>query len=610
MKPEPQGGANAPQTLVQAFSNYITEADLQVAITVIGADQTVQDLTKAHLDRLADTCARRLQTAGVKHGDRVVLALPTSVSFLGFFWGALKLGAVVVPVQPGEAGRRASLRREQLAVQCALTRAKVLVVESGEQAPADVSSVILTPPTRLDHEALEYADPPGPDDLAVIQLTSGSTRAPRGCALSHAAMLANARAIAGRTGAAAGDVSVCWLPLHHDMGLMSGVITPVVSHAASRLQSATRFMANPLSWLHQLDDVRPAHTAVPNFALSLVLRRLRSAPPPALDLSRVKTLMCGAEPIDAALVRDLIGELARYGFQQQAFHAAYGMAESTVMAASRPGGLRSVCLQSQRLTPGAFVAYARPGPDVREVVSVGEAVDDGLIELADVRGDRVPQGVVGRVRLRSPSVMNGYFGDPEATSQVLKGGWLVTEDLGVVLADELYVLGRADDLIIVGGRNIHPADVEAHICAVLNIERNRVVTERRRRGVADELVVFVEARASQGSPDLQRQVRAATLDVCGIAPADVFLVPPGSVPRTSSGKVRRQALRRALAEGGLDETGGRPAETTTIPVLALSGQSTQARGAPSAVAPRSCSPDAETSVGEAVAMPAFKVDFR
>jgi fatty-acyl-CoA synthase len=537
------------ETLGDCFWAYVEASPTEPALQCRDLGGTERSLTREALGGEVRRRIAGLTRAGVQRGDRVVIALETSVEFIALFWALQSLGAAVAPVAAATGrGRQASLQSHLRKV-CEIVDPALVIVERDGEEIAGVAPVATA--AALDHDGSGQdgsGDGSGQDvlanhdadQLAVLQFTSGSTAHPRGCALTHRAIIANARAIGERVKARAGDVSVSWLPLHHDMGLMTGVTLPVVVGVGVRLRPPARFVANPMSWLEDLAAYPRSHTAVPNFALALVLQRLGRRPPERLDLSGVVTLVCGSEPIDPALAQAFLEALAPYGLAAEAFHPAYGMAEATLMITSRGGGLAIRDLKTDPLAKShGFVNLGRPlsGVDIR---IVGE---DGSTASSDQ---------IGEIHLRSPSLMMGYFRDPQASEKALGSGWLATGDLGFTHGEELFVVGRLKEMIIVAGRNIYPTDIEYAVARATGLLPSRVAAVSGPRFLGTETIhLFLEARAGQDPESLTQAARLACLQVCNLAPAGVSFLEAGAIPRTTSGKIRRGALReRLLHEAG------------------------------------------------------------
>jgi len=508
-------------------------------------------LSRRDLLARVERLAAGLSAAGVIRGDRVVLALRTSVEWVACFWALQWLGAVAVPVAPPAGQTRRQQGLGDLARICAVARPRVVVGWSEDLAWPGCDFTLRSP-DALDRDGMAAAVA-GPaaiagDDLAVLQFTSGSTGHPKGCALTQHAMLTNATAIAERMDIRAGDTAVSWLPTFHDMGLMTGVLAPVVAGTSARLRESSRFLVNPISWLEDLARFPRTHTAAPNFALALVLDRLARRPAAGLDLSGVATIVCGAEPIDAALATRFLETLAPWGLQAEAFHAAYGMAEATLLVTSRPRGLTS---RRFRLPPVGEAATEQAGaPPAGEttLVNLGRPVEGVEIRIVGKRGDGVDPEV-GEVEIRSPSLMRAYFHNPEATDAALQDGWLRTGDLGLVCDGDLYIAGRAKDLIIVAGRNIYPSDVEHAVARATGLLASSVAAFARRSALGtDAVCLLIECPDRADVERLVQLAEASCLEACGAAPALVITAVRGAIPRTTSGKVRRSELSLRHAE--------------------------------------------------------------
>jgi acyl-CoA synthetase (AMP-forming)/AMP-acid ligase II len=409
-----------------------------------------------------------------------------------------------------------------------------------------------------------------PSATALIQLTSGSTGHPRGVVLSHAAVLAHLRAISEALPSGDGAREVTWLPLHHDMGLIGGLLYPLFNAFAVNVLSPIAFRSDPYLWLRTMSDVRATCTPAPPSAYAIATRLAPRAVAEGLDLSALRCAMVGAEPIAPQVLRAFADALAPCGLRPEAFFPVYGLAEATV-AVTFPQPLGATTFDRVDRAALERDGVARPcddGPDAIELVGVGRPLPG--TELRIVRdGHGAPAGEreagereVGEILVRSPSLMDGYYGEPDASAAAIgEDGWLRTGDLGSLAGGELFVTGRVKDLIIKGGHNLLPAPIEEIAGAVDGVRAGCVVAV----GVpsaqrATELVyVVAETKAADAEhAELARRVREA-LRVRGIAVDHVELVAPGSIPRTTSGKVRRREVARALAARREQVAAGRSA---------------------------------------------------
>ncbi|HUK12702.1 MAG TPA: AMP-binding protein [Thermoanaerobaculaceae bacterium] len=545
-------------TLVDALA---AAAGCDSGITLVDLHERETTVPFAEIAARAERAAAGLRAAGVAPGDRVALVLPTSTGFLDALFGTLLAGAVPVPLYP-------PLRLGRLAEYHAAT-ARML-------AAAGVALVVVDERTgRLLGQAIERARPRlgwrragdlaanrlggtvraevGPDDLALIQYSSGATTDPKPVALTHRQVLAQLAAIRALLPPERGDrqLGVSWLPLYHDMGLIGCLLLAVYYPGPLVLIPPEHFLARPALWPRAIARHRATLSIAPPFGYALAARRVRDEEIAGIDLSSWRMAGCGAEPISIRALDAFARRFAAAGFDAAALRPCYGLAEAalavTFAPADRP--VRTVAIDPARL---AAVGEAVPGG--RAIVSVGTPVPGFEVEVRDDGGRPLPERRVGRVHTRGPSVMAGYFGRPEASARALDAGWLDTGDLGFVADGELYVCGREKDVIVIRGANRAPQEFEESADAVEGVRAGCVVALGFEPEGADgeELLVLAE-RARDGERDggderLAAAIRRAVTDATGVAPHTVRVLEPGTLPRTSSGKLRRsEALRRYLA---------------------------------------------------------------
>jgi acyl-CoA synthetase (AMP-forming)/AMP-acid ligase II len=384
-----------------------------------------------------------------------------------------------------------------------------------------------------------------PDALAAVQFSSGSTVDPKPVALSHANVMAQVETIRALMPVREDvrPLGVSWLPLYHDMGLIGCLVNAVAYPGPLVLLRPEQFLARPALWLRALSRHRGTLSAAPNFAYALCVRRIRDHELEGVDLSSWALALNGAESISADVARRFVERFGPYGFDPRALVPAYGLAEASLAVTFAPSrtALRTIAVDAT-----ALAADGRVRPGDRTLVSVGRPVPGAEVEIRDETGAVVPGGTVGRIHVRGPSVMVGYLGQPEATRAALVDGWLDTGDLGFVAEGELVVCGRAKDIIILRGANHVPQEFEE---ALEGLEGVRVGCAVALGAIPDgaeseELVLLVELGPGNRT-DLVDRVRTRVLERTGIRPHSVELLVPGTLPRTSSGKLRRrEALRR------------------------------------------------------------------
>jgi acyl-CoA synthetase (AMP-forming)/AMP-acid ligase II len=388
-----------------------------------------------------------------------------------------------------------------------------------------------------------------PEDLGLVQFSSGSTVDPKPVALSHAALAAQADLLVAATAPGPQDALVSWLPLYHDMGLIGALLGTMSYPGPLVLIPPEHFLARPALWPRAVARHRGTVSAAPSFAYAYVADRVRDEDLAGVDLSSWRLALDGAEPVSAEAMRRFAARLAPHGFSPGALVPVYGLAEAALAVTfARPGQP----LEGRRIDAVRLAAEGVAAPGDREVVSVGGPVPGVEVAVRTPGGAESGEGRLGRIFVRGPSVMEGYLGDPAATAAALRGGWLDTGDLGFVLGGELFVHGRAKDVVVVRGANRAPEEFESALAGVAGLRPGCAVAAGfvPEGGEGEALLLLAERARGAADADatLEHAVRRAVLDRTGVAPHQVVLLEPGTLPRTSSGKLRRrEALRRWLA---------------------------------------------------------------
>ncbi|MDC0670174.1 fatty acyl-AMP ligase [Nannocystis radixulma] len=552
-----------PETLTQALDGAAEgRADG-------GYSHLVQEKDPVKLFSYAETArrARRfgaaLQAAGVRAGERVGLILPDSSEFVEAIYGAMYAGAIPVPVYPpmnlGQfEGYLANTTHILRQAGCAL------VVTDGKVRPILGKLMSNVPSVRavevyqsfvkqVDERAAPIGVDVRPDDVAFLQFTSGSTSRPKGVTLTHANLIANIEALGAGLLADRETLGLSWLPLYHDMGLIGFVFAPAVLQVRGvQFMSPLLFLKRPALWLRQLSERQANITFAPNFAYGLCTTRIKDHELQGVDLSHVRVAGCGAEPIQYDTLKAFADRFAAWGFNRTAFLACYGMAEHSlaVTFVGLEEDLRADTVDPEKLVHGEAAASA--ADDALKVVCCGRAFPEHGLRIVDAEGQPLPDRRVGQIELRGPSVMRGYWGDAERTMQVLKDGWLATGDLGYLADGELYVCGRIKDLIIIHGRNYYPQDLEWQASQVEGVRRGNVVAF----GIEDaslgreRVIVAAEVRTPHAD-DLRDKIAAKILETLALKPDEVVLLGPGSLPKTSSGKLQRHKTSELYRDGQL-----------------------------------------------------------
>jgi 1-acyl-sn-glycerol-3-phosphate acyltransferase len=530
--------------------------------------------------------AAGIQALGIRPGENVALMLPTGRDYLTCFYGVLLAGCVPVPIYPPARLTQIEdhMRRHARMLDNAATPILITVPDARRiawllraQVPALRRIVV---PSELDHTADDLIVPVrGPDDSAFLQYTSGSTGDPKGVVLSHAHLLANIRAMGETLEASSEDVFVSWLPLYHDMGLIGAWLGSQYFAVPLVLMPPTAFLTSPVRWLRAIHRHRGTLSAAPNFAYELCLRRLHDDDLAGLDLSTWRVAANGAEPVAPQTVRAFIERFGRYGLRPSAMMPVYGLAEAAVGVAFPPLGRGPRIDRIQRdafLSRGEAVA-AREGDAVLEFAGCGSPLPGYQLRVVDDADREVPDRHQGHVHFTGPSATSGYFRNPEATRLLFHGDWIDTGDLGYLAGGELYLTSRAKDIIIRGGRNLHPHELEQAVGALPGIRAGCVAVfgSGERGSGTERLIVVAESRETDADRlgELSDQISAVSSDVLGLPPDDVVMVPPQAVLKTSSGKIRRAAMRQ-LYESQRLGAGRSSARRQVLRLLSLSAVET------------------------------------
>jgi acyl-CoA synthetase (AMP-forming)/AMP-acid ligase II len=500
--------------------------------------------------------AAGLRRLGVAPGERLALLLPTSPDFMDAFFGTLLAGAVPVPLYPPvrlgrleEYHRSTARMLEVSGAAGVLSDGKVRLL-LGESVAAARPRLGCHTVEEVSREAGDVALPVAPEALALIQFSSGSTVDPKPVALRHAHLMAQLAALEAELPPPVdvAPVGVSWLPLYHDMGLIGCLLAAAYYPGSMVLIPPELFLARPALWLRALSRHRAFVSPAPNFAYGVCLKRVKDAELEGVDLSGWRHALNGAEPVSAETLRRFTERFSRWGFRAEAARPVYGLSEASLAVTFSPVGKgpRVVGVDA-----GVLATERRVADGSREVVSVGRPVSGFEVEVRDGLGHALAERRVGRVFVRGPSVMAGYVGHPEATARALDAeGWLDTGDLGFELEGELFLTGREKDLVIIRGANHTPQEFEECLEGVEGLRTGcAVALGFTPEGESDEaLLLLVEHAVGARVEGLEERVREAVLVSTGVRAHTVRVLEPGTLPRTSSGKLRRsEALRRFLA---------------------------------------------------------------
>ncbi len=564
--PVPEAGPGHPQaakTLLDVLAWHAARHPDRNHITLLkpdGADETVSYGELLHETRAA---AGALQQRGLKPGDKVMIMLPTSRDYFVSFLAVLWAGAVAVPIYPPARVSQLQdhVRRHRSIAESSGARMLITVSEARGIArllkiQTDTLRTVLTV-DQLREEG--HACPPFPargDDVCFLQYTSGSTGNPKGVVLTHANLLANVRAAGQALQAGTGDVFVSWLPLYHDMGLIGAWFGTLFHATRLVIMPPLSFLTRPQRWLWALHEYRGTLSAAPNFAYELCLKHVRDSDIEGLDLSSWRWAMNGAEPVHPETLRRFGERYACYGLRREALAPVYGLAECSVALTIPPpqrGPLIDRVDRRSFSERGLAIAAGAQDEAVLEFVACGQPIPGHEVRIVNELGSELPERREGRLQFRGPSATSGYHGNPEATASLLKGEWLEPGDLAYIAEGDVYITGRVKDVIIRAGRNIYPHEIESLVGNVAGVRRGRVAVfgSPDPDSGTERLIVFAETtRRDEATLEaIRAEINETVTDLIGGAPEDIAFAPPGTVLRTSSGKIRRSACREIYEQG-------------------------------------------------------------
>jgi 1-acyl-sn-glycerol-3-phosphate acyltransferase len=558
----------AASTLIDALDWHVGATPERTHIRILDESGSPEDVTYQALHKEAAAVAAGLLARDVMPGDTVAIMLPTGREYFVTFAGVVLAGAVPVPIYPPARPSQLAdhLRRHTGILTNARAALLVTVPEAvslGNLLRANVDSLRhVVVAESLAGGAGGALPRPRSADLALVQYTSGSTGQPKGVALTHDNLLANIRAMGEAVAVSGADTFVSWLPLYHDMGLIGAWLSSLYYGVPLVVMAPQLFLTRPSRWLRAIHTNRGTISAGPNFAYELCLSKINEADLDGIDLSSWRLAFNGAEPISPATIERFAERFAPYGFHRDAMTPVYGLAESAVGLAFPPLGRGPLI---DRIDRDTFVRSGRAVPaesderDALRFVACGQPLPRHEFRVVDATGTELGDRREGRIEFRGPSATAGYFHNPAATRSLFHENWLDTGDLGYIADADLYVTGRIKDMIIRAGRNLHPAELEEAVGNIAGVRKGcvAVFASPDPAGGAERLVVMAETRATgeELTAALRSEIVSTTVDLLGVAPDDVILAPPRTVPKTSSGKIRRTASREIYEKGRI---GARP----------------------------------------------------
>jgi acyl carrier protein len=507
--------------------------------------------------------AARLAEAGLAPGQTVAIMLPTSQEYLFCFYGTLLAGAIPVPLYPPA---RLTTIEDHLTRHVGILKSAgaALMVTIPEAKPlawllrAQVESLrAVLVPADFTADGKGFAPVRGGGgQIGFLQYTSGSTGQPKGVVLTHANLLANVRAMGRAARATSADVFVSWLPLYHDMGLIGGCFATMYLGFPVVLMSPLAFLSRPSQWLRAVHRHRGTISGGPNFSYELCLRRIPDHELEGLDLSSWRFAFNGAEPVSPDTMAQFEERFGKHGFGSNVMSPVYGLAEASVGLAFTPPGERwrvDLLDREHFSTTGEAVPAAAADPAPLKVVACGTVIPDHDLRVVDGAGLELPDCSEGQLQFRGPSATTGYYRNAQATKTLFDGEWVNTGDRAYLSEGRLYITGREKDIIIRGGRNISPYELEEAVGDLAGVRRGCVAVfgAADATGGTERVVVLAETRERDAArhQELKGKINELAMGLIGAPVDDIVLAPPHTVPKTSSGKIRRVAAREYYERG-------------------------------------------------------------
>lgn len=556
---EPHGA----DTLVAVLEHHCRFQPERIHLLLDHHDRDAEPLTYGELRTGALRLAAGLQRHNLEAGDTVAIMLPTGLDYFFSFFAILLAGAIPVPLYPPARPTQIEehLRRHReilrnAGVKILITMPEVKPLGILLKAQVESLDLVETVEAFSGHPEQFAPLPIHPDDMAFIQYTSGSTGDPKGVVLSHANLLANIRAMGRTTAVTAKDVFVSWLPLYHDMGLIGAWLGSLYYGCRLVIMPPLSFLARPERWLWAIHHHHGTMSAAPNFGYEFCCRRLSEDRLEGLDLSSWRLAFNGAEPVSPETIADFAERFAAHGFKPTAATPVYGLAESSVGLAFPPLGRGPVIDRVKRIPlveSGRAIPAAEDDSTALKFVACGRPLPGHQVRIVDESGRELPDRCQGELQFKGPSATSGYFRNPEKSRALFQGEWLVTGDLAYVADGDVFITSRIKDIIIRGGRNLYPHELEEAVGNIADIRKGcvAVFAAQDPDSGTERLVVLAESRKKDEvvRDKLRQEIVNIAVDLLAMPPDEVVIAPPGTVLKTSSGKIRRAASRELYEKG-------------------------------------------------------------
>lgn len=539
----------------------------QRGINFIESSKQERRVTYDQFYKKAHYVLHNLKNMGVAQGDEVVFQVEDNETFVHVFWGCILGGIRPVPIS---LGNNTQIREKLFKVWEVLGNpylltdgAQLKVLENHSESYGlhetfeKMKSSVVEIETVLREEQMAESEPCSPEDLAFIQFSSGSTGTPKGVMLSHENVMTNIKAITKGMESTGEDRALSWMPLTHDMGLIGFLLAPMFQGVDLHLMSTALFIRRPSLWMQKAHEYRATVLSSPNFGYRYYLTRFKAKENEGLDLSAVRLIFNGAEPISVRNVNEFLDHMEPYKLQRNAIFNVYGLAEAS-LAVSFPKVLEPlnyICADRRCLGIGETITQVSE-VDVHcaRIVEVGQPIPDCLVEIRTEDGALCPEGVVGHIQISGKSVTKGYYGDDALNCGSFAEGWFNTGDLGFMYQGRLYVTGRVKDILFINGQNHYAHDIETVLCELEQFSEGQVVAA----GVFDkqlekeQFIIFVYHKGALDQfPEVHEYVRKQIQNTIGTVPD--YIIPVKKIPKTTSGKIQRYELVNSFELGEYSE---------------------------------------------------------
>ncbi len=563
-------GVPSGHTLIDSLHHHVEQHPEKVHIYLQNEDGSETPITYGDLYRIAQETACGFIKEGLKPRETVAIMLPTSQDFFAAFFGILLAGGIPVPIYPPFRPNRLEeyVQREAKTLNNACVKFLITFHEAENLSHLlqgfipTMKKVVTVESLRKSGNSSHFKDKLFlPSDPAFIQYTSGSTGDPKGVLLSHGNLLANIKAMGEALGVSSEDHVVSWLPLYHDMGLIGCWLGSLHFGIPLTVMSPLAFLSRPERWLWAIHAHGGTISSAPNFAYEICIRKIKEESIEGLDLSSWRIAANGAETVHVDTLSRFIEKFKPYGFKPPAVFPVYGLAENSVGLAFPPLDRQEPLIDlidRKTLEKEGFARKTvKAGADTLKIASCGRPIPGHKIKIVNKEGRELPERTIGNLWFSGPSAMQGYYNNPEATKKTKHGNWLDSGDLAYIAEGELFITGRVKDMIIKAGRNIYPQDIESTTSSVKGVRKGCVIAFGLQDIEAGTEKLIIVADTSEENKKVREEmiheISSKVVTDLGLPPDVVLLVPAGTVPKTSSGKLKRSACKQAYLANELEQ---------------------------------------------------------